>query len=64
MINRGIEPRLIFYGEAYYQKFEELLGLMVRQFGVRIHSYVLKPNHYHLQLATPRENLSAAIRCG
>ena len=28
MINRGIERRLIFYGEAYYQKFEELLGFL------------------------------------
>ena len=62
VVNRGIERRLIFYGEAYYQKFEELLGLMVQQFGVRIHSYVLMPNHYHLQLETPRENLSQAIR--
>jgi putative transposase len=62
VVNRGVERRLIFYGEAYYQKFEELLGLMVQQFGVRIHSYVLMPNHYHLQIATPRQNLSEAIR--
>jgi putative transposase len=62
VVNRGIERRLIFYGEAYYQKFEELLGLLVQQFGVRIHSYVLMPNHYHLQLETPRGNLSEAIR--
>ena len=62
VVNRGIERRLIFHGEAYYQKFEELLGLMVEQFGVRIHSYVLMANHYHLQLETPRENLSEAIR--
>src|SRR5580704_13006320 len=62
VVNRGVERRLIFYGQAYYQRFEELLGLMVQQFGVRIHSYVLMPNHYHLQLASPRENLSEAIR--
>ena len=62
VVNRGVERRLIFYGQAYYQKFEQLLGLMVQQFGVRIHSYVLMPNHYHLQLASPRENLSEAIR--
>jgi hypothetical protein len=41
VVNRGIERRLIFHGEAYYEKFEELLGLMVQQFGVRIQSYVL-----------------------
>ena len=62
VVNRGIERRLIFYGEAYYKKFEELLGLLVEQFGVRIHSYVLMPNHYHLQVETPRGNLSEAIR--
>jgi putative transposase len=62
VVNRGIERRLIFYGEAYYRKFEELLELLVQQFGVRIHSYVLMPNHYHLQLETPRENLSEAVR--
>ena len=55
VVNRGIERGLIFHGEAYYEKFEELLGLMVQQFGMRIHSYVLMPNHYHLQLETPRE---------
>jgi putative transposase len=62
VVNRGIERRRIFHGESYYKKFEELLGLMVQQFGVRIQSYVLMPNHYHLQVATPRENLSDAIR--
>jgi putative transposase len=62
VVNRGIERRLIFHGEAYYKKFEELLELLVQQFGVRIHSYVLMPNHYHLQLETPRENLSEAVR--
>jgi putative transposase len=61
VVNRGIERRLIFHGEAYYRRFEELLGLMVQQFGVPIHSYVLMPNHYHLQLETPRGNLSEAI---
>jgi REP element-mobilizing transposase RayT len=38
VVNRGVERRLIFYGQAYYQRFEELLGLMVQQFGVRIHT--------------------------
>ena len=33
VVNGGIERRLIFHGEAYHEKFEELLGLMVQQFG-------------------------------
>jgi hypothetical protein len=55
VINRGIERRVIYPGEVYYQKFEELLGQTVQQFGIRIHSYVLMANHYHLQIETPRE---------
>ena len=27
---------------------------------MRLHTYVLMPNHYHLQMATPRLNLSEA----
>ena len=34
----------------------------MRKLGVRLHTYVLMPNHYHLQMATPRLNLSEAIR--
>ncbi len=38
VVNRGVERRLIFYGQAYYLRFVALLGLMVQQFGVRIHT--------------------------
>ncbi len=62
VVNRGIERRVIFHGELYYRKFEELLGLLVQQHWIRIHSYALMPNHYHLQLESPRENLSEAVR--
>ena len=31
-------------------------------FRVRLHAYVLMPNHYHLQIETPRLNLSEAIK--
>jgi putative transposase len=54
--------RLIFYGEAYDQRFEQLLERLVQQFGIRIHSYVLMPDHYHLQLETPRQNLSEVVQ--
>ena len=62
VIARGIERRAIFRDETYYQKFEELLATLPERFGVRIHTYVLMPNHYHLQIETPRLNLSEAIR--
>ena len=31
VVNRGIERRLIFHGEAYYEKFEELLGVRIKK---------------------------------
>ena len=62
VIAGGIERRVIFRGEAYYQKFEDLLAILPERFGVRLHAYVLMSNHYHLQIETPRLNLSEAIR--
>jgi putative transposase len=62
VIARGIERRTIFHSEAYYQKFEALLATLLERFGVRLHTYVLMPNHYHLQMETPRLNLSEAMR--
>ena len=54
-MNRGIERRVILLS-AYYKKLPELLGLLVRHYGTRIHSYVLMPNHYH-----PRESRRADL---
>jgi putative transposase len=62
VIARGIERRSIFRTEAYYRKFEVLLASLVERFGARLHTYALMPNHYHLQIETPRQNLSEAIR--
>jgi putative transposase len=62
IIARGIERRSIFRGETYYRKFEALLASLVERFGARVHTYALMPNHYHLQIETPRLNLSEAIR--
>ena len=38
------------------------MAILPERFGVRLHTYVLMPNHYHLQIETPRLNLSEAIR--
>jgi putative transposase len=62
VIARGIERRAIFRAGAYYRKFEVLLADLVQRFGARLHTYALMPNHYHLQIETPRLNLSEAIR--
>ena len=53
VIARGIERRAIFRDEAFYRKFEGLLAILLERFGVRLHTYVLMPSHYHLQIETP-----------
>ena len=62
LTNRGIERRRIFADNRDHAHFLELLPAWVERFGVRIHAYVLMPNHYHLLLETPRANLSLAMQ--
>jgi hypothetical protein len=37
------------------------LTTLSERFGTRLPTYVLMPNHYHLQIETPRLNLNEAI---
>ena len=57
---RGLERWTIYSDEGYYRRFEELLADLPERFGVRLHTYVLMPNHYHLQI----ENGEATGRLG
>jgi putative transposase len=61
VLNRGIEKRSIFRSQRCYERFLELLSALPGRFGVKLHGYVLMPNHYHLQVETPEANLSRAI---
>ena len=60
--NRGIERKTIFRGRSGYEHFIELISTLPRRFGLRVHAYVLMPDHYHLQIETPKANLSRAIQ--
>ena len=62
VVNRGINRRAIFRAEGNYEHFLELLAKAAARFAVRVHGYVLMGNHYHLQLETPRANLSKAMQ--
>lgn len=62
VVNRGIEKRTIFRGAAGYERFLALLSKLPQRFGLKLHAYVLMPNHYHLQVETPQANLSRAIQ--
>src|SRR6476660_2498665 len=59
---RGIERKTIFRNEGDFEKFASLLGVLPERFGTKLHTYVLMPNPYHLQIETPRLNLSETMR--
>ena len=62
VINRGHQRKAIFRDRRCYEEFLNRLGQFPNRFGVRIHTYVLMPNHYHLQLELGyRPSLSAAM---
>src|SRR5258708_39561116 len=62
VINRGHQRKPIFRDRRCYEDFGERLGQFSERFGVKIHSYVLMPNHYHLLLELgPDGGLSAAM---
>src|ERR1700741_2077444 len=62
VINRGHQRRAIFRDRTDYENFLERLAEFPSRFGVRVHSFVLMPNHYHLQLELGEEpGLSAAM---
>ena len=58
VINRGLEKRQIFPDERTNLHFLDLLSVLPTRFGLRIHAYALMGNHYHLQIETPKANLS------
>src|SRR5688572_1264065 len=59
---RGTERRSIYIDERDRTHFCELLAELANRFAVRIHAYVLMPNHYHLLLETPHAGLSQAMQ--
>jgi len=58
---RGNERRDIFRDDGDRRHFLELLEGMVGMFGLRLHVFVLMPNHYHLLLELTEANLSRAV---
>ena len=62
IFNRGLERRTIFTDTRDYRSFLSLLDDIHDQYNIRIYSYCLMPNHYHLYLETPDGNLSRAMR--
>ncbi len=57
VINRGNYRQPVFGSVGAAQAFETALWETVKQYGWRVHGYVLMTNHYHLALETPQPNL-------
>ena len=62
VMNRGVNRRAIFQINDDYEMFLEALKESARYFNIRVISYCLMSNHYHLLLQTPKANLSRAMR--
>jgi REP-associated tyrosine transposase len=59
---RGNEQRVTFRDARDRRHFLELLGQWVERFRIRLHAYVLMPNHYHLLAETTETNLSQSMQ--
>ena len=61
IINRGNAGEDVFKSLRDREKFLEYLEAASSRFSIRIHTYGLMTNHYHLLVETPKANLSQAI---
>lgn len=61
VINRGIRKDKLFYKQADYEFFMELLANASKKYSFSITSYCLLNNHYHLQFCSHNHNLSVIM---
>jgi putative transposase len=62
VINRGNAGEAIFRSNGDREKFLEYMGKAVERFGIKVHTYCLMTNHYHILIETPEANLSRAVQ--
>lgn len=62
VMNRGAGRQKIYLIDDDYKIFLEAIKESSRFFDIRLISYCLMPNHYHLLIQTPKANLSRAMR--
>ena len=62
VINRGNAGEDIFKSDRDREKFLEYLETGTERFALRIHTYCLMTNHYHLLVETPQANLGQAVK--
>lgn len=62
IVNRGVDKRAVYKDEEDFHHFLELLCSASLIYDVKVHSYVLMSNHYHLLIETSQENLSKYMK--
>ena len=62
VMSRGDHGEVIFNGDDDRRMLLETLAEMCVRTGIRIHSYVLMSNHYHMLMETPEPNLVAGMK--
>ena len=63
LIVRGNNRQAIFFDEVTYREYLQLLYEGIRKYSVKVHAFVLMPNHVHLLMQPMREKaLSAALQ--
>ncbi len=62
VINRGNSGENLFRGSRDREKFLDYLETAIERFSLRIYTYCLMTNHFHILLETQLPNLSQAIQ--
>ena len=50
VMNRGNQRCTVFHSDSHYELFLAGLGHFALQIGIRVHSYCLMPNYFHVLL--------------
>ncbi len=58
---RGVNQQDIFFEEQDYLKFQEIIKRTKQKFLYQLYSYVLMPNHIHLEIKDENQKLSQII---
>lgn len=62
VINRGNYRRNLFKGKGAAAAFVRTLGEAAKQYGWRVHAYVVMSNHFHLAVELTEPNLSVGMK--
>ena len=58
---RGINKQDIFFEEKDYLEFQDIIKKTKKNFLYQLYSYVLMPNHIHLEIKDKNQKLSPII---